>query len=415
MSRRNFLKTSAALVPTFASLPLVFRRAIASSVLESPTRTMPHPERTLVIVQLAGGNDGLNTLIPYTDNRYYDLHSYLAVPSEEVLDLNGEVGLHPALEKMKRLWDDGILGIVEGVGYSNQSYSHFESMHIWQTADNKGNLNDGWVGRYFESLDNLEDNIFQGLAVGNILPQECSSIHTSIPVVESIARYKLQGDQYYSSSNQKRTEALLKLYAASPQETPYGVLLDNTIESAYKSSEALQEANRNYQSTIQYPNTSLAKSLKLLAEAIIGNLGVKVGHVKIGGFDTHSDQIVEQPELLKKVSEALYAFYQDLKAANKDQDVLIMTWSEFGRRVVSNGSGGTDHGSAAPMFLMGTPVAGGLYGERPDLGNLDKGNLRFTTDFRSVYSTVLEEWLGASPEAILGGQRFKKIPLLAQS
>ena len=188
-------------------------------------------------------------------------------------------------------------------------------------------------------------------------------------------------------------------------------MLDNTLESVYKSSEALQNANKNYKSQIEYPDTSLGKSLKVLSAAIIGGLG----HVTIGGFDTHSDQIVEQPDLLREVSEALYAFYQDLKAANKDQDVLVMTWSEFGRRVKSNGSGGTEHGAAAPMFLLGSPVVGGIYGERPYLRNLDKDNLRFTTDFRAVYSTILEQWLGASSEAVLGSERFDPIPLLAVS
>ena len=409
ISRRNFLKSSAAILPAFASLPMVFRRAVASSVLESPTLTSPYPNRTLIILQMAGGNDGLNTVIPYTDGRYYDHRSYLAVPAEDVLDLNGELGLHPVLHKMKLLWDEGLLAIVQGVGYPNQSYSHFESMHVWQTADNKGKLEEGWLGRYFESLKGMEENIFQGLAIGKLMPYECSAINSPIPVVSSIEKYRLEG------STPERSEALLKLYASSPLQAPYGVLLDNTIEAVYKSSEALQNADKNYTSDIEYPDTPLSKSLKILAEAIIGNLGVKVGHVKIGGFDTHSDQIVEQPDLLEEVSEALYAFYQDLRSAGKDQDVLVMTWSEFGRRVKSNGSGGTDHGAAAPMFLIGTPVIGGIYGQNPDLGNLDKDNLRFTIDFRSVYSTVLEQWLGAAPEAILGGQRFEHLPLLANN
>jgi len=410
ISRRNFLKSSAVLLPTFASLPMVFRRAVASSMFESGTHTSPYPDRTLVIVQMAGGNDGLNTVIPFTDDRYYDHRSYLAVPEQDVLDLNGELGLHPVLEKMKLLWDEGLLAIVQGVGYPNQSYSHFESMHVWQTADNNGNLEEGWLGRYFQELKSTEDHIFDGLAVGTRrMPFECSAANAPIPVVKNINQYRLKGD------NQQRSEALLKLYASSPLRTPYGVLLDNTLDAVYKSSEALQNADKNYRSEIEYPDTSLSKSLKLLAEAIIGGLGVRVGHVTIGGFDTHSDQIVEQPDLLKELSDALYAFYQDLKAANKDQDVLVMTWSEFGRRVKSNGSGGTDHGAAAPMFLIGTPVAGGIYGEKPDLRNLDKDNLRFTTDFRSVYSTVLEQWLGASSEAILGDRRFDSIPLLAKN
>ena len=408
ISRRNFLKSTATLLPAFASLPMVFRRAVASSMLESSSYSSPYQNRTLIIIQMAGGNDGLNTVIPYTDSKYYDHRSYLAVSDEDVLDLNGELGLHPVLGKMKLLWDQGLLAIVQGVGYENQSYSHFESMHIWQTADNKGKLEEGWLGRYFESLKGMEDNIFQGLAVGKLMPYECSNLNAPIPVVSSIDKYRLEG------STQQRSEALLKLYSSSPLGAPYGVLLDNTIEAVYKSSEALQTADKNYQSDIQYPETSLSKSLKVLAEAIIGDLGVRVGHVKIGGFDTHSDQIVEQPDLLQEMSEAIYAFYEDLKAAGRDQDVLIMTWSEFGRRVKSNGSGGTDHGAAAPMFLIGSPVVGGIYGENPNLRNLDKDNLRFTTDFRSVYSTVLEEWLGAAPEAILGGQRFEHIPFLAK-
>ncbi len=387
---------------------MVFRRAVASSVLESRSYSSPYPNRTLIIIQMAGGNDGLNTVVPYTDSRYYDHRSYLAVSDEDVLDLNGELGLHPVLGKMKLLWDQGLLAVVQGVGYENQSYSHFESMHVWQTADNKGKLGEGWLGRYFESLKGMEDNIFQGLAVGKLMPYECSNLNAPIPVVSSIDKYRLEG------SSEQRSEALLKLYGSSPLDAPYGVLLDNTIEAVYKSSEALQTADKNYKSDIQYPETSLSKSLKVLAEAIIGDLGVRVGHVKIGGFDTHSDQIVEQPDLLQEMSEAIYAFYEDLKAAGRDQDVLIMTWSEFGRRVKSNGSGGTDHGAAAPMFLIGSPVIGGVYGENPNLRNLDKDNLRFTTDFRSVYSTVLEEWLGAAPEAILGGQRFEHIPFLAK-
>ena len=416
LTRRNFLKSSVAVLPAFATLPAVFRRAVASSIVESPTNTSPYPDRTLIIVQMAGGNDGLNTVIPFTDGKYYDHRSYLAVQENEVLDLNGEVGLHPVLEKMKLLWDEGDLAIVQGVGYPNQSYSHFESMHIWQTSDNEGKLKEGWLGRYFDSLKETQDNIFQGLATGQgQLPPEYSAKNYSAPVLRTVSEYQLKGDPIYVGSNQSRAEAVMKLYAASPLQTPYGILLDNTIEAAYKSSQQIKEAADQYVSAIEYPDTSFAKSLKVIAQAITAGLGVKVGHVRIGGFDTHSDQLVEQPDLLKTMSEAIYAFLQDIKAANKEDDVLVMTWSEFGRRVGSNGSGGTDHGAAAPMFLMGKPVAGGIYGEKPDLVRLDKDNLRFTTDFRSVYSTVLSQWLGADPEAIIGSERFDTIPLLLKS
>ena len=191
------------------------------------------------------------------------------------------------------------------------------------------------------------------------------------------------------------------------------MLLDNTVEAAYTSSQALQEADKAYKSAVEYPSTSLGKGLRLLSEAIIGNLGIRVGHVTIGGFDTHANQPMDHDKLLRTVSEALHAFYQDLKAHGKDRNVVIMTWSEFGRRVKSNDSDGTDHGSAAPIFILGTPVAGGLYGERPDLGYLYNDNLNFTTDFRTVYATVLEDWLGASSEAILGHKRLDTLPILA--
>ena len=413
ISRRIFLKSSVALVPAYALMPVVFRRALASSLLESPSTAAAAADRTLVVVQMAGGNDGLNTVVPFTDDRYYDLRGDLAVAQNEVLPLDSEVGLHPKLSEFKEFWDEGRLAIVEGVGYPNQSYSHFQSMHIWQTAYREGKQADGWLGRYFETLDRSQGNGFQGMVAGKILPPECSSPHAPIPVVESVSLYQLQGDPRHPAVTLARSQALLKLYASSPREAPYAVLLDNTIDAAYKSSLALQQANKAYEPAAEYPQTSLGKGLKLLAEAITGNLGIKVGHVTIGGFDTHANQKEDQERLLGTLSKALYAFYQDLKGHGKDGDVVVMTWSEFGRRAKSNASDGTDHGSAAPLFILGTPVKGGLYGERPDLGYLYNDNLRFTTDFRRVYATVLEQWLGASSEAVLGGERFDTLPIIA--
>jgi uncharacterized protein (DUF1501 family) len=411
IKRRAFLKSSLALVPAYAFLPTVFQRAVASSFLESSSASSI-TDRTLIVVQMAGGNDGLNTVVPYTDGRYYDFRSDVAISQNDVLPLNDQVGLNPSLGKFKELWDEGIMAIVEGVGYPNPNYSHFESMHIWQTADREGKFSEGWLGKYFETLERTQKNAFQGMAVGRILPPECSSPHATIPVVESVALYQLLGDPRHQIATPERTEALLKLYASSPREAPYAVLLDNTVDTAYRSSQSLQAAHQTYSPAVNYPDTPLAQGLKLLAEAITSNLGIKVGHVTLGGFDTHAQQVGEQANLLQTLSEGLHAFYMDLKAHDKDKNVVVMTWSEFGRRVTSNASNGTDHGSAAPMFILGTPVTGGFYGERPDLGNLDNGNLRFTTDFRTVYATILEQWLGAPAEAILGGHRFDTLPIL---
>ena len=412
ISRRNFLKTSAVLVPALATMPLVFRRAVASSALESPVRQSPTANRTLIIVQMAGGNDGLNTIIPYTDGHYYDLRGGVSIHETDVLPIDDEVGFHPSLAEFKEFWDSGTLAVVEGVGYPDQSYSHFESMHIWQTADRDGKLGDGWLGRYFETLDNSQAKAFHGMAVGKVLPPECSTPHLPIPVVESVSLYQLQSDRANAAIMEDRTRALLKLYSSSPMQTPYAVLLDNTVQTAVSTSQAVQDANQRYRSSVVYPDTSFGKGLKLLAEAIVGGLGIKVGHITIGGFDTHATQLKEQAALLQTFSQGIHAFNQDLKDHERDQDVVIMTWSEFGRRARSNASGGTDHGSAGAQFIFGTPVTGGFYGERPDLGYLYDDNLFFTTDYRRVYATVLEQWLGVPAEAILGDKQFQPLPII---
>ena len=210
----------------------------------------------------------------------------------------------------------------------------------------------------------------------------------------------------------RRTQALLDLYKAFPAETPFAGLFDATLNAAADSSEALQQSSASYVPAVTYPqNNSLSTGLKLLAGAIDARLGLKVGHVSIGSYDTHAGQAQGQARLLQSLSDALSAFYADLKAHGRDQDVVIMTWSEFGRRVQSNGSGGTDHGSAGVQFVLGTPVRGGLYGEYPSLTDLVNGNLKHTTDFRSVYATLVEEWLGANADLVLGG-RFPRLAFL---
>ena len=402
--------------PSFAFMPAIFKRAVAAATTETFNSSPASPSGTLVIVQMAGGNDGLNTVVPYNDDRYYDLRGNIALAQKDVLPLNNEVGFHPAMAKLKELWDEDILAIVEGVGYPNPSFSHFESMDIWQSADLNRNYKDGWLGRYFDSLQQTQSHPFQGMAVGKKLPPSLRSSKVSIPTVESVDQYRLNSisllKKHVPDYAEARAEAVLKLFAASPRGAPYSVLLDNTVEAAYQSSLALQGAHATYKPGAIYPETKLGKALKLVAEAIIGDLGVKVGHVSIGGFDTHADQPEEHADLLRSLSEAMAAFYQDLKAHGKDKDVTIMTWSEFGRRVTSNASDGTDHGTAGPMFLLGTPVKGGLYGERPDLRDLGNNNLRFTTDFRSVYATVFEQILGVPAEAMLGTSEYKPLSLI---
>ncbi len=298
------------------------------------------------------------------------------------------------------------MAIVEGVGYPNPNLSHFASMDIWQTLDLNGQGASGWLGKYVAGLVDNQGHPFQSLAVGQTLPMALQAINAPVPVVQSAQSYRLEGDPTAPiSAAEARIQALLKLYNTYPQSAPYAALLDATAQNAVSGSKQLAVAASAYKPGVTYPDTGLAKGLQVLAEAIVQNLGLRVGYVTQGGYDSHADQEHSQPMLLQELAEAISAFYNDLVAHNASHNVVIMTWSEFGRRVEENASGGTDHGTAAPLFVFGDQVMGGTtYGEPADLNNLDPyGNLKFTTDFRSVYATVLDRWLGASSKGILGG------------
>ena len=415
LTRRRFLQSSLALIPAGAMLPHVFQRGLYAVNMEWGSQQPPGAQRTLV-VELAGGNDGLNTVVPYTDGFYYDARPGLAIPQGQVLPLNDEVGLHPSLAELLPLWEQERLAIVEGVGYFDQSYSHFQSRDIWQSGDPTGrvqNASAGWLGRYFAELPPLAGNWFDGMGIGQKVPPALYTPEVAIPAVQSVETYQLQASRRAPQDlAAARVQALLGLYASAPRATPYAALLDNTLEAAYNSSLALQGAHAAYTPAVAYPESRFAQGLRLVAEAIVQNMGLRVGHISLGGFDTHADEVVDHPMLLQTLSQGLAAFYQDLQAHGKDRDVLIMTWSEFGRRVEANASQGTDHGAASSLFLMGTSVRGGLYGQRPDLGRLDFGNLRYTTDFRAVYKTVLEEWLQAPAEAVLGTTELETLSFL---
>ncbi len=315
------------------------------------------------------------------------------------------------MAKLKELWDQGVVAIVEGVGYPNPNFSHFVAMDIWQTADPGHKLSEGWVGRYFARKKDSVEAPFLGLAIGRSLPTSFETPSVTVPSVENLSTYQFQGDPQAPFLAEPRLKTLRSLYEKGASASAYGPLLNGTVGAANASIETLQSAHVSYKPAVQYPNNGLGPALQMVAEAIAANVGIKVCHVSIGGFDTHANEPVDQPRQLGAVATAISAFYADVKAHSLDSKALIMTWSEFGRRVKSNASNGTDHGSAAPVFFVGTPVKGGLYGQRPDLGNLDNGNLRFTTDFRSVYATAAEGWLGVPSKDLLGGS-FDPIPLL---
>ncbi|MSQ21911.1 MAG: DUF1501 domain-containing protein [Dehalococcoidia bacterium] len=413
ITRRDFLKTGVTLLGATALLPNVFQKALLTLQQERVRGAPIDDGRILVVVQMAGGNDGLNTVIPIMDGRYYDARPTISIGQKNTLPLDANTGLNPSLLEMKELWDQGILAIVEGVGYPSQNYSHFVSMDVWQTGDPKHKLNDGWLGRYCEKYQGQHEAPFLGLAIGRSLPTSLQTPSIAVPSVDSLSTYKFLDDTSAPALSATRHSSLLELYRQGNVIPSYGALLERTIQAAETSTAILQKAHALYKPAVQYPSNPLSSALQIVAEAIAYNTGVKICHVSIGGFDTHADQVADQSRQLGYLSTSLHAFYSDLKAQALDSKVLIMTWSEFGRRVKGNGSQGTDHGSAAPLFFLGTPVKGGLYGQRPSLESLDNGNLRFTVDFRSAYASALENWLGVPSQDILGGS-FEPLPILSK-
>ena len=408
ITRRDFLKGGLAAVSVGLGVPSVFAKAAAAAMAENSAGS----GRTLVIVQLAGGVDGLNTVIPYADSAYRDARPALAIPQQDMLVVDDHAAFHPSLASLKKLFDAGKVAVVEGVGYPDPTFSHFKAMDIWQSADPKGAARDGWLGRYFEGLTDLGGHPLAGLSVGSRLPSAFESSTATIPAVASLDTFALQ----QAANDKSRSTSLIRLYDVyKPAGSAFAALLDTTLNTALESSTALKAAGAAYEPAVEYPDSSLASGLRLIAELVdSGGEGspLRVGHVTLGGFDTHTQQAQTLSDLLKDTSDALDAFWRDIEAHGHGDDVLVMTWSEFGRRVQENAQDGTDHGSAGPMFLMGNGVKGGFHGEPPSLRNLDNGNLRYTVDFRSVYATLLESWLEVSPEQVLGSH-FDRLDLIA--
>ncbi len=401
LTRRDFITNGTALVTLGAAVPGVFRRAVTAGVLDGVTSAVS-PGKTLIVVQLAGGNDGLNTVIPYADGAYRAARKTIGVPEEQIVRLDDRIGLHPKLAALKQLWDAKQLAIVEGVGYPDPNLSHFTSMHIWQTASPDGKLLGGWVGKYLDGLERHQHDPFHGFNVGAAVAPEMTTGATPMPAVANVQEYQPRFGA--GADGQQKEQALLKLYEAYPKAAPYAALLETTLDDVMTTSKQVQSAASTYKPAVPYSKDPFGSGLQLLAEVVASEPSLRVGHITLGGFDTHADQGPTQERLLDMLANGLVAFMKDLEAHGKAEDVVVMTWSEFGRRVQENASEGTDHGTAAPLFVLGKAVRGGTYGEPPSLTNLDFGNLRFTTDFRGVYATLMEKWLQAPSGTILGGQ-----------
>lgn len=397
---------------------MIFPMWSVTRVLGGPSklyRFLDYPDdgRVLVLVQLAGGNDGINTVIPYGQDAYYVNRPKLGVDATKIINLNGEIGLHPALEKLLPLYDNGEFAIVQGVGYPNPNRSHFKSMDIWLTASDSSDVKEtGWLGRYFDILFPPDENSNNSHSIGP--PALQIGLTSSLALLgrnpkgialrDPLAFYNLVARQTAPHCSDCSPES----QTMAERELEF---LRDTAASAFQyADELLQAWNRGSNSTV-YPDDSLAAQLSVVARMISGGLTTRVYIVSIRGFDTHANQLGKHTSLLGSVANAISTFHQDLKTLGLSNRVVGMCFSEFGRRVYENASQGTDHGTAAPMFLFGQPVRGGIHGTHPSLTDLDQGDLKHTADFRQVYSSILDQWLNIDPALVLGGG-FSPLPLI---
>lgn len=410
VSRRNFLKQGLGLVTVSLSLPSVMALAAQAANFD---RRQTGKSKILVLVQMNGGNDGLNTVIPYGDGAYYCARPAIGIAADKVLRLDGRSGLHTDMTGFADMFKAGKLAIVQGVGYPTPNRSHFRSIEIWQTGNPDRIENTGWLGRYLDccAQSGPGENLFPAVNVDPILPKSLLADRVTVPSVNNPLEFKFRTDPTYAQDRQAQVQAFNDIYNDFDLKRPNADLLRKAGVDANAASDYLQSLVKNYKGTAKYPNGSFGNGLKFISQMITGGLNSPVYSVSLDGFDTHTNQLRQQAGLLKQLSEGVTAFYEDLKAHNVDQDVLIMAFSEFGRRVAENGGKGTDHGTAAPAFLIGSGVKGGIYGDQPSLTALDNGDLKYGVDFRSVYATILDKWLGADSKEVLRGS-FEYVPFV---
>lgn len=407
MKRSGFLTGSLSGLAIAAKSGDFFSRALAQAPLSG--LMTPADDHILVLINLQGGNDGLNTVVPYAMQQYYRYRPTMGVSPNDVLRLNDQVGLNPALRPLKTMFERGQMAVIQGVGYPQPDHSHFRSTEIWQTAEPEKYVSTGWLGRYLDASGLPKTNLFNAVAVAPMLPAVLGARDIDVPAVDNLRGYGLSSDR--TAAGRDAFKAILN-DSTMPFSSPYLARVAEIEVHAQRGAEELPKLVAGYQTNAAYPATNLGRSLALAAQIVGSRLGTRVIYVQHGSFDTHTNQKATQDRLLGELGNALGAFYEDLAAHGNDKRVLTMTFSEFGRRVAENASRGTDHGEAAPVFLVGGNVKGGVYGQHPSLDDLDKGDLKYGVDFRSVYVTVLERWLGRSSQGIIAGS-FQSLPVLA--
>ena len=392
IKRKDFLQ-----IGSLASASLMMPKFLKA--FEKKT-LVPPGNKVLVVLQFSGGNDGLNTIIPIRNDIYYKSRPKLGIQRDKALQLTDDAGINPALPFFKNLFDEGNLGILNGVGYPNPDRSHFRSMDIWQSASNSNEyLNTGWLGRYLDAQCAGCDKPTQALEIDDVLSLALKG--------EKLKGLALRDPKkLFSSSNERYYK---EINTAHENEEPVVDYLYKTLSETLSSADYIYEQSRSHPSSQSYPATGLGKNFQTISSLILSDINTNVYYVSLGSFDTHVNQENQQKRLFTELNDAINSFVTDMKTNHRFEDVTIMTFSEFGRRVAQNASGGTDHGTANCMFLIGGGLKQkGLVNAMPDLNDLKEGDLKHSIDFKSVYATLLHKWLGADDQEILG----KKYELL---
>jgi uncharacterized protein (DUF1501 family) len=427
-TRRQFIKRTAAMVSVGVVMPrLWITEARGQSSAADSSR------KILVIIQLMGGNDGLNTIVPYTDSRYYDQRPTISFKASELVDKNGQstiisndFGLHPALSEIRDLYQAGRVAVTLGVGYPNPNLSHFLSMDIWHTANLDGAGSEGWLGKYADVALAGKTGL-SASSVGGVLPKSLYSSKVVIPSILNFSFYDFTTDFNYPGDSNNQLNTFQRTAGRSLATDSNNGAINKIGLDAVSGALQVKSSIANYSSSVTYTSDNpLAQGMKMVAQIITTIPEASLFYVSLGGFDHHSDQISHannRPDklsgqhagLLKWFSDAVKTFHDDMTQHGLADNVVMMQWSEFGRRPNENASFGTDHGTAAPLFVIGNPVKGGLYGQQPSLAVTDldsAGNMKFSVDFRSIYGTTLDRWLGVDSKSVLGAS-FENVGFLA--
>ncbi len=358
----------------------------------------------LVILQLTGGNDYLNTVIPYTDSLYWDNRKAVRIPEEQVIPLDERVGLHPSMAPLKRFWDEGKMAILHGIGYPNSTRSHFRSMDIWHTCEPDRVGIEGWGGRVVRELDPNKENVVTAVNFGQGLPRAMAVPGVPVASVSQLESYGVLTGIPQEEERMQALELFARIYSPAIGRGPVMDYLGQMGLDALKGADILKTAPLRYTSSVEYGATSLAQKMRGIAMVHTANVGTRVFYTQQGSYDTHGVQLKTHADLWQEASQAIADFLDDLKEHDEADNVMLFLFSEFGRRVRDNASG-TDHGAGGVAFAIGDPVKGGHYSEYPSIqpGDLEEGDMAHTIDFRGVYASIIEQYLGLDPVPIVNG------------